>query len=240
MQDKINKMFSKVSGSYDFINHLMSFNIDKNWRRACAEQALSGAGGKLKILDIAAGTGDLSITVAEMAASRGKTATIYASDFNKEMLGIAKKKISSMGLAECIKTEEGNAFEINHHSGTIDVLTSGFALRSFFFSDGTGKNMKKFLSEAYRVLKPGGRTVLLDMALPDNPSQNAFFRVYSNFMLFVGAFVDRETYGWLVKTITEFDKKLLKSMMEKEGFRNVKIISLKSGIAYLAYGEKHS
>ena len=59
-------------------------------------------------------------------------------------------------------------------------------------------------------------------------------------MLFVGAFVDRETYGWLVKTITEFDKKLLKSMMEKEGFRKVKIISLKSGIAYLAYGEKHS
>ena len=239
MQDKINEMFSRVSKSYDFVNHLLSFNIDKGWRRACAVQVLSGD-GSLKILDIAAGTGDLSITAAEMAVRRGKTAAIYASDFNKEMLEIAKKKISSMGLGDRIEIEEGNAFEINHRSGTIDALMSGFALRSFFFSDGTGENMGKFLSEAYRVIKPGGRAVLLDMALPDRPSQRAFFRLYSNFMLFAGAFVDRETYRWLVKTITEFDKKRLKSMMEKAGFRNVRITDLKSGIAYLACGEKHS
>ena len=98
--------------------------------------------------------------------------------------------------------------------------------------------MGRFLSETYRVLKPGGRAVLLDMALPSKPSERMFFRIYSHFMRFVGFFVDNETYGWLVKTISKFDKEKLKSMMAEKGFKNVSITELKSGIAYMAYGEK--
>lgn len=236
MEEDINRMFGKVSKSYDFVNHLLSFNIDKLWRDATAEKVLSMP-GNLEILDIAAGTCDLSIALSRMANKKGRNIILHASDFNRSMLEIGSRKIAKMNLKN-ITTEEGNAFEIKRTDSSADAVVSGFALRSFYFSDGTGENMGRFLSETYRVLKPGGRAVLLDMALPSKPSEKMFFRIYSHFMRFVGFFVDNETYGWLVKTISKFDKGKLKSMMAEKGFKNVSITELKSGIAYIAYGEK--
>ncbi len=236
MEEDINRMFGKVSKSYDLVNHLLSFNIDRLWRDAVAKKVLS-VQGNLEILDIAAGTCDLSIALSRMASRKGQEVILHASDFNKSMLEIGKRKIENMKLKN-ITTEEGNAFEIKRGDSTADALVSGFALRSFYFSDGNGENMARFLSEAYRVLKPGGRAVLLDMALPSKTPERIFFRIYSHFMRFVGFFVDSETYGWLVKTISQFDKEKLKQMMAEKGFKNVSITELRSGIAYIAYGEK--
>ena len=234
--DEINKMFSKISSDYDFMNHLMSFNFDKGWRKEAAKDTIISK-KEYNVLDVAAGTGDLAIAVSKMAEDNGKKVSIYAYDFNKDMLAIADKKFKKEGMKN-IKIEHGNAFKINHKTSSFDIVISGFGLRSFFYSKGGKKNLQKFISESYRVLKPDGKIILLDMAMPDKKHQKAFFRAYSLAMLAMGSFIDRETYAWLVRTIKLFDKKGLVSIMGSSGFKKIQTRSLRSGIAYIVTAQK--
>ena len=236
MEDEISTMFSKIHQKYDFMNHLFSFNFDKSWRDEAAKEAIITK-GRYDVLDVASGTGDLAIAINKIAKDDNKKVRVLAYDFNKDMLAVAKEKFRKKDIKN-IKIELGNAFNIRHKSDSFDVLTSGFGLRSFVFSKGGKRNLEKFLSESYRVLKSNGKIVLLDMAMPDEDSQRSFFKAYSVFMLAIGSLVDRETYFWLVRTIKAFDKKDLISAMKSSGFKNTKIRSLKSGIAFIATGEK--
>lgn len=236
MSEEINEMFSKIALQYDFMNHLMSFNFDKSWRGEAAKEAMLPQ-KQYNILDIAAGTGDLSIAINRLAKRQRKKVRIYLSDFNKDMLAIAERKLKTEGTKN-IKTEIVNAFKMVHKSNSLDLLTSGFGLRSFAFSKGGKKNLQKFISESYRVLKPNGKIVLLDMALPDNKFQRMFFNGYSILMLTMGLFIDKPTYEWLVNTIKTFDKNELMRMMKSSGFRNINMRNLTSGIAYLVTAEK--
>ena len=234
--DDINEMFSKITPEYDLMNHILSFNFDKSWRSEAAQEAIIPR-KEYGVLDVAAGTGDLSIAVSNSAQQKGKNVMIYAYDFNKDMLAIAKEKFRKCGL-ENIKIEQGNAFKIDHKRSSFDIVISGFALRSFRYSKSEKNGLQKFISESYRVLRPNGKVVLLDMAMPDNAFQRAFFNVYSIPMQIMGSFVDRDTYSWLVRTIKSFDKKELVSIIRSVGFKNIKIRSLSSGIAYLLTAEK--
>ena len=236
MKEKINGMFSKIYKRYDLMNHLLSFNFDKSWRKEAAKDAMIPK-RRYVILDVASGTGDLAIATSKMAIDNGKKTHIFAHDFNKDMLALAKEKFRAQGIKN-IKVELGNAFHIKHGKNSIDVITSGFALRSFINAPGGKKNMQQFLSEAYRTLKPKGKVVLLDMAMPDSKLDRIFFKAYSVLMLAIGSFVDKDTYAWLVRTIKAFDKNELLEMMKSTGFRDVRIRSLKSGIAFIATGQK--
>lgn len=237
MPKEVHEMFTKISRNYDIMNHIFSFNIDKGWRTEAAREAIIPK-KSYSVLDIASGTGDLAIAVEREASSRGRRIILHASDFNESMLEIAKEKFRNEGMKN-VRIEVESAFDLSHKPNSIDVITSGFGLRSFFFSKAGGeRNLRKFIAESYRVLRPGGKIVLLDMAMPDKKSERAFFKAYSNFMLFLGSFVDKETYGWLVNTIKNFDKKGLLSIMKEEGFKKVQIRNLKSGIAFIATGEK--
>ena len=236
MAGKINGMFSKIYQEYDFMNHLFSFNFDKLWRGSAARDAMIPK-RRFSVLDVDAGTGDLSIAVERAARAEGRKADIIAYDFNKDMLAVAREKFDVHGAGD-IRTEIGSAFRIKHPRGSFDVITSGFALRSFVNSRNGRADLQRFLSESYRVLKPGGRIVLLDMAMPDDVPQRAFFSAYSMVMLFLGSFVDKDTYAWLVRTIKAFDKRELLGMMKSTGFKKVGIRSLISGIAFIAYAER--
>lgn len=236
MSEDINKMFSKIYLQYDRMNHLFSFGIDKEWRREAAKESILNL-RKYKAIDVAAGTGDLSIEIAKLAGKEGKDVTICASDFNKDMLQVAKGKLERKRLKNIyIKVED--AYNLKQKSGSFDLLASGFGLRSFRYSKRGEAGLRKFIAESYRVLKKNGKVVLLDMAMPDGGFQRTFFQGYSVMMKFTGSFVDSKTYGWLVDTIRDFDKQKLLATMKAAGFRNVKIRNLKSGIAFIATGEK--
>ncbi len=236
MAEEINRMFSKIYRRYDLMNHVLSFNFDKSWRDEAAIDAIISK-DKYDILDVASGTGDLAITINKVAEGQGKKVSIYAYDFNKDMLDVAREKFRKAKMGN-ITVEVGNAFKLRHKSGSVDVLTSGFGLRSFYFSQGGKKNLQKFISESFRVLRPGGKIVLLDMAMPEGRPQRAFFKAYSVLMLAIGSLVDKDTYAWLVRTIKAFDKKQLVRMVKATGFKKVKIRDLRSGIAYIVTAEK--
>jgi demethylmenaquinone methyltransferase / 2-methoxy-6-polyprenyl-1,4-benzoquinol methylase len=235
MESEVNGMFSRIAGSYDFMNHLFSMNIDKKWREEAANAAIIPK-KRYTILDIAAGTGDLSIAISHLGKEKGKDQEIIASDFNKDMLEIAKNKINQQGITN-ISTLTEDALRLKHESASIDVVTSAFGLRSFASIE-EGKGLEKFIGESYRVLKKGGKIVLLDMAAPTKPSQKTFFRFYSVIMKGLGSFVDRKAYSWLIDTINKFDKQKLVKVMKKQGFRNIRSSNLTSGIAYLITASK--
>ncbi len=229
-------MFSKIYLKYDLMNHLMSFNFDKDWREDAANEVIIEK-DKFNVLDVASGTGDLAIAINKAAQAKHKKVYIYAYDFNADMLDMARSKFRQEGMVN-VKIEIGTAFKIAHKSNSVDVLTSAFALRSFANVKGDKRGLQKFISESYRVLRPGGKVVLLDMAMPDKEYQRSFFKIYSYVMLAMGSFVDRDTYAWLVRTIKSFDKKKLVKDMKSAGFKNIRYRSLKSGIAYLVTADK--
>lgn len=228
-------MFSRISDSYDAMNHILSVNFDKTWREIAAREAILPK-KKYSVLDIAAGTGDLSLSISRLAEREEKELRIFASDINKEMLEIARRKIKLSGKKNITILLE-DALDLNHKSGSVDVVTSAFGLRSLA-SIRNGKGLEKFVKESYRVLNKGGRIVLLDMASPENAAQKAFFDFYSVIMKALGSLVDRKAYSWLVGTINSFDKKELIRIMKESGFREIKSKSLTSGIAYLITAKK--
>ncbi len=213
MSKRINTIFSNVSRHYDTMNHVMSLGIDRTWRHAAAKEAAYKK-GSLFILDVATGTGDLAFDIAKISGSRGIDARITGTDFNKRMLAIARQK-AKRSDTESVMFEYGDALRMKYKGGSFDVVVSGFALRNF-------DDLQRFAAEARRVLKKGGRLVLLDMAQGDSPFVKAFFSVYSRIMLLMGSFVHKGAYSWLVRSIKDFDKNGLSNTLKYAGFRKIR------------------
>ncbi len=229
MSEKINRLFSDIYEKYDTMNHVFSLGNDILWRRAAAKEALS-CGNNAKIIDVGSGTGDLAIYIYKMAKKQGKKVYITATDFNKDMLNLARKKAKLLGM-ENVVFELDDAIKMKYENASFDVLITGFALRNF-------DDLGKFIDETKRVLKLGGKFVYLDMAMPDNPVQKIFFKLYFSFMRVIGNTVNSEAYNWLFESVSDFDKQKLLRMIRARGFKNVKIRNLTTGVAYIITGEK--
>lgn len=205
----------------------MSFGIDVLWRKRVAREIVSFLEDGSKVLDVGAGTGDLSIAVASEAAKANKKIEICAMDANADMLEVAAGKIGKFD----IRLEKGDALNMRYPEGFFDAVVSGFALRNF-------DDLGSFSSELERVMKKGGVFAAMDMALPENVFQRAFFRLYFKIIRFFGAFVDKESYDWLAYSVEHFDFGRFKSILESKGFRNLKIESLSFNIAHVVFGSK--
>jgi demethylmenaquinone methyltransferase / 2-methoxy-6-polyprenyl-1,4-benzoquinol methylase len=229
MSEAIRKMFSRISGKYDRMNHLLSFGFDRSWRREAAKEAMM-ENSEYRLLDLSTGTGDLAIAIQKEAMIRGKHIDIVATDFSHEMLKIAKEKAKDEGF-DNILFKVGDSLNTGYRDESFEVVTSAFSLRNY---DDVGA----FIFEAHRILEIGGKLVILDMATPDGILQRIFFMAYLPVMRLIGMFVDNEAYSWLPSSINDFDKKDLIAKIKGRGFRNVKYRQLSSGIAYLVVGEK--
>lgn len=229
MSQVINDYFSSIYNYYDLFNHLLSFGIDNEWRRKAAELTVLDR-RSYRVLDVGAGTADLSIAVFNAGKERGRSAEIHGIDINREMLRVGERKISENGIKE-ISLRVGDGLRTGYPSSSFDVVTSGFVLRNL-------DDLQRFAAEANRVLRKNGRVVLLDMANPDSPSGRAFFYLYSRIIILVGLLLRREVYSWLVHSIMRFDKKEFARILESNGFRNVRIRNLKTGIAFVVVGTK--
>ena len=225
----VREMFSGIAGKYDLLNHVLSVNIDKRWRRLVREK-LNGilADPSAVVLDVACGTGDLSLEL-----KRNANARVIGSDFCHPMLAIAAGK--TRNEKESIPFIEGDAMSLPFADDAFDAVTIAFGLRNLSnFADG--------LTELRRILKPGGTLAVLEFSSPVIPGFRELFNFYFTQVLpRVGGVVSgsRGAYEYLPDSVSKFpDQKGLVSLMRSTGFDEVDFTNLTGGIAAIHLGRK--
>ena len=222
-------MFDRISPKYDALNHLLSLNIDKVWRRKAAKTVTKKQPNA--ILDLATGTGDLAIALAK----RNPQAHIIGMDISEKMLDIGKAKVAQQMMENQIELGLGDAASLPFEDNRFDVVTVAFGVRNF-------ENLGKGLSEISRVLKPGGQAVILEFSMPEKFPVKQLYRFYFKRILpIIGKRVSKDphAYDYLPASVERFPKPdgFLYILAEK-GLKNGMKRSLSLGIVTLYKAEK--
>jgi demethylmenaquinone methyltransferase/2-methoxy-6-polyprenyl-1,4-benzoquinol methylase len=223
----VREMFSGIAVRYDLLNHLLSLNIDKRWRKIVAGQMRDILDRPdALVLDVACGTGDLTLEL-----RRGAKAVIIGTDFCRPMLAVAQQKESEAYIPYI----EADALCLPFGDGTFDALSIAFGLRNL-------ADVQAGLAELLRLLKPGGRLFILEFSDPVVPGFRQLFNLYfSRILPFIGGVVSgsRGAYEYLPDSVSKFPaQRELASMMGSVGFENVGFRNLTGGIAALHSGTK--
>ena len=226
---KVASVFHSVASSYDVMNDLMSLGIHRLWKRTTIEH--SGVKQGQVILDLAGGTGDLSSRFSTLVGKKGR---IVLSDINASMLAQGRDRLINEGLLN-IEFVLANAEELPFPDNCFDCFCIAFGLRNVTNKDAT-------LASIYRVLKPGGRLLVLEFSKPDVPGLAPIYDFYSfNILPKIGKVVanDEASYRYLAESIRMHpDQETLKSMMETAGFDKVSYLNMSGGIVALHKGFK--
>ena len=274
-------MFDSIAGDYDALNHILSLDVDKIWRRKALKQIVD-APAPARVLDLACGTGDFSIAIAKALSRSHKrvvtpieahvkasvkapveapakapvetqvTSTGFVTgdsgrsdlmtkghvtgvDLSEGMLAVMREKVGKAGLTEMISIEEGDGENLRFPDNTFDRVTIAFGIRNF-------ENREKGLREMLRVLKPGGRLVILELSRPENKIIRWFYDLYFLHILpKVGGKVsgDKAAYAYLPASVAAFPgKKAFMATMREAGFRAVTHKAFTLGICRMYTGEK--
>ena len=229
-KEQVEKMFDNIAPTYDKLNHIMSLNIDRIWRRRVMRIVRRAKAHK--IMDVATGTGDLAIAMAK----RVDRTQILGIDLSEEMLAVARRKIEKQGLEERIMLEKGDAENLHMvASNSIDAVTVAFGVRNF-------ENIERGLSELYRTLKPGGKLVVLEFSMPKNRIIRWIYSQYAHRLLpRIGGMIskDKQAYTYLPDSVEEFPApERFADMLRGVGFCRVKVRSQSFGIAYIYIATK--
>jgi len=223
----VSAMFNAIAPRYDILNHILSMNIDKGWRRLLASEAASHGPGK--ILDVATGTADLAITLA-----RRTDASVTGIDISEGMIEIGKKKIETLHLNNRITLAEADAAQIPYETNFFDTATVAFGVRNF-------ENTLEGLSEMCRVVKPGGRIYVLEFSSPKGIT-GSFVRFYMRrLMPLIGGLISGHpsAYRYLPETALSFPEgEAFDLLLRYAGYRDIKIKRLTFGVATLYEGVK--
>ena len=226
----VREMFSGIATKYDFLNHFLSVNSDKKWRRLVAKKLKSVLDdGNALVLDVACGTGDLSLELQRNAAAK-----VIGTDFCRPMLEIAFDKNDKS--ATKIPYLEADGMNLSFADETFDAVTIAFGLRNF-------SNWQNGLIELRRILKPGGKLAILEFSTPLVPGFRQAFQFYfSNVLPRIGGVVSgsRGAYEYLPDSVARFpDQKNLAKMMTETDFFEVEYENLTGGIAALHTGTRN-
>ncbi len=227
-KEQVTKMFDTISGDYDGLNRVISFGIDIKWRKKVV--ALVGASQPENILDIATGTGDLAIAMANTNAKK-----IIGLDISSGMLEIGKTKINKKGLSSKIEMVLGDSENMPFEDNTFDAITVAFGVRNF-------ENLKNGLKEILRILKPGGVFVILETSVPIKTPYKQGYKFYTNNILpLIGrAFSkDRSAYKYLCESASVFPYgEALNNILREIGFINVEDFPQTFGVATIYKSSK--
>lgn len=224
-KEQVEEMFDNIAPTYDKLNHIMSFNIDRIWRRRVVR--IVKRHNPSHIMDMATGTGDLAIAMARSMAG----AKVLGIDLSEEMLAVARQKVEREGLSERITLRKGDAEQLDEpENNSIDIATVAFGVRNF-------ENMERGLSEIYSKLKNDGRLIVLEFSIPRNPLVRWVYAQYSHRLLpRIGAMIskDKEAYTYLPESVEVFPSpERFSEILRGVGFRSVRRRSQSFGIAYI-------
>lgn len=224
------KMFDSIAPSYDRLNHLMSLNVDKRWRKRSLRYIIDGT--VQRILDVACGTGDSTIAEAKAAAEGSRVVGV---DISEGMMAMVMDKARKEGVADRIELQVADGQALPFADGSFDRVSCAFGIRNFSRRD-------KGLSEFFRVLSPGGKAVILELSVPSNRLVRFFYDLYfSHILPWIGGLVsgDKAAYRYLPASVHAFPPpEEFQEMMSKAGFSSVVHHSLSFGLCRLFVGEK--
>ena len=226
---QVETMFDKIAFRYDFLNRFLSAGIDMRWRKKAIKELLSLR--PRNILDVATGTGDFAITSCLLL----KPEKITGIDISEGMLDIGRQKIRKYGLEQQIELLNGDSEAILFGDSSFDAVTVAFGVRNF-------EDLERGLSEIYRVLKPGGKLVILEFSRPSLPLVK---NIYNFYMKFIAAKIGRlisknsEAYQYLNNSVQQFpEKQTFVNILNQLGYRHSFYKTLSLGICTIYCGEK--
>ncbi|HEY5368992.1 MAG TPA: bifunctional demethylmenaquinone methyltransferase/2-methoxy-6-polyprenyl-1,4-benzoquinol methylase UbiE [Hanamia sp.] len=226
---QVEAMFDKIAFRYDFLNRFLSAGIDVGWRKKAIKLLLPMH--PEKILDVATGTGDFALTSYEIL----KPEKITGIDISEGMLELGRKKIIKAGLANRIELLNGDSEAILFEDNSFDAVTVAFGVRNF-------ENLEQGLSEIKRVLKPGGRLIILECTKPSLPVVKQFYNFYMKFITpKIGKIIakNNDAYQYLNDSVLQFpEKKSFIQILNRSDYRNTFYKTLTLGICTIYCAEK--
>lgn len=227
--ETIKTMFDSIAHKYDMLNDLASLRIDKSWRKKAVRYLINE--DNLNVLDVACGTGALSIDIAKAM----KGGHITGVDLSEKMLAVMGENVAKEHLEEKISWQQGEGEHLNLPDNHFDRISVAFGIRNF-------EDREKGLKEMLRVLKPGGRLVILELSIPENFFIRGIFNLYFKHIVpFLGWRIsgNKPAYDYLPVSVIEFPKKEeWMETMKQCGFSNVRHKALTFGICRMYTAEK--
>ena len=225
--EQVETMFDNIAPTYDKLNHRLSWNIDRSWRKKAIRQLEPYK--PQTMLDIATGTGDFAILAAQML----KPQKLIGADISEGMMDVGRQKVQEAGLQGVISFNKEDCLNLTYADGTFDAVTAAFGIRNF-------AQLDKGLSEMCRVLKKDGRLSIIELTTPPRFPMKQLFKVYSHTVLpLYGRLIskDKSAYAYLTKTIEAFPQgEQMVDILRRAGFADASFRRLTFGICtmYLA------
>ena len=226
---QVEQMFDNIAPTYDALNHRLSWDIDRSWRKKAIKQLAPYR--PQAILDIATGTGDFAILAADML----KPARLVGADISEGMMEIGRKKVEQRGLQQIISFEKEDCLSLSYSNDSFDAVTAAFGIRNF-------ANLDKGLQEMCRVLKTGGHLSIVELTTPVSFPMKQFFHIYSHTVLpLYGRIISRDSsaYSYLTKTIEAFPQgERMVEILKNAGFSDASFKRLTFGICTMYFATK--
>lgn len=227
-KEEVAEMFNKISKRYDFLNHFLSVGIDKIWRKKAVNMIAEVK--PMRILDLATGTGDFAIE-----SLRLKPQEIVGMDISEGMLEVGREKMKKNGFDNVISMRLGDSENLPFEDNYFDALTVGFGVRNY-------ENLEKGLSEMLRVVRPGGKLIILEFSKPKKFPVKQYYAFHSKYIIpFFGKRIskDDKAYAYLPESVAAFPEgKDFTDILERLGYQHVEARPVSGGIATIYSGTK--
>jgi demethylmenaquinone methyltransferase/2-methoxy-6-polyprenyl-1,4-benzoquinol methylase len=221
---QVKRMFDSIAGTYDTLNHTLSFGIDKSWRKKGIKFLRQF--NPQYILDIATGTGDLAISMQRTLNPQ----SIIGADISEGMMNIGRQKVKEAGLENHISFEYQDSLNLTFKDDTFDAVTAAFGVRNY-------ENISQGLGEMYRVLKPGGHVMILELSEPERFPMKQLYGLYSKLVIpTIGRLLSKENvaYSYLPESIKVVPQgKVMTNLLKKQGFKEANCRAMTFGICSL-------
>ncbi len=228
-EELVERMFDNIAPTYDKLNHHLSWDIDKGWRKRAIKQLVPYR--PASILDIATGTGDFAILAAQMLRPAGLTGV----DISEGMMKIGKEKVKRVGLDHIINFQKEDCLHMSFPDNIFEAVIAAFGIRNF-------QDLNKGLKEMHRVLKTGGHLSIVELTTPVSFPMKQLFKIYSHtFLPTYGQLIskDRSAYNYLTATIEAFPQgETIVEVLKNIGFAKASFKRLTFGICTMYFAEK--
>lgn len=226
---QVRRMFDSIAGTYDQLNHTLSFGFDKGWRRKGI--AFLQPFSPQTILDIATGTGDLAISMYRTL----KADHIIGADISEGMMDVGRRKVAEAGYTDHISFEQQDCMALSYPDQSFDAVTAAFGVRNF-------EDIEQGIAEMYRVLKPGGHLMILELSSPETFPMKQLYPIYSKTVMpFIGSLLSKEStaYSYLPASIKVVPQgKVMTDLLSRQGFTKAHARTFTFGICSLYTGTK--